>query len=49
MFLWRRRAIRAALQRYTGLVQTLGPMVGSPTMLERAYEAIRRRSRSTTR
>jgi mannose-1-phosphate guanylyltransferase len=42
MFLWRRRAIRSALERYTGLVQTLGPMVGSPSMLERAYESIRK-------
>jgi mannose-1-phosphate guanylyltransferase len=42
MFLWRRRAILAALQRYTGLVQTLGPMIGSPSMLERAYESIRK-------
>jgi mannose-1-phosphate guanylyltransferase len=41
MFLWRRRAILAALQRYTGLVQTIGPMIGSPSMLERAYESIR--------
>ena len=29
IFLWRRRAIRAALGRYTGLLQSLGPMVGS--------------------
>ena len=42
MFLWRRRAIRAALERYTGLVQTLGPMVASPAMLERAYESIQK-------
>lgn len=42
IFLWRRRAIRTALQRHTGLVQTLGPMVGSPTMLARAYESIQR-------
>lgn len=42
IFLWRRRAIRAALGRYTGLLQTLGPMVGSPQMLDRAYESIRR-------
>jgi mannose-1-phosphate guanylyltransferase len=42
MFLWRRRVIRAALERYTGLLQSLGPMVGSPSMLERAYEAIQR-------
>ncbi len=41
-FLWRRRAIRAALGRYTGLLQSLGPMVGSPASLERAYEAIQR-------
>jgi mannose-1-phosphate guanylyltransferase len=42
IFLWRRRTINAALQRYTGLLQSLGPMVGSPSMLERAYEAIQR-------
>ena len=42
MFLWRRRAIRAALARHTGLLQTLGPMVGSMTTLETAYEAIQR-------
>jgi mannose-1-phosphate guanylyltransferase len=42
IFLWRRRAITAALQRYTGLLQTLGPMAASPTMLERAYESIQR-------
>lgn len=40
MFLWRRRAIRAALLRYTGLLQSLEPMAGAPQMLERAYEAI---------
>jgi mannose-1-phosphate guanylyltransferase len=40
MFLWRRRAIRAALLRYTGLVQSLEPMFGAPQLLERAYEAI---------
>ena len=28
MFLWRRRAIRAALERHTGFIQSLGPMVG---------------------
>ena len=42
MFLWRRRTIRAALERYTGLLQSLGPMVGTPSMLEHAYEAIQR-------
>jgi mannose-1-phosphate guanylyltransferase len=42
IFLWRRRAILAALGRYTGLPQSLGPMVGSPQMLDRAYESIQR-------
>lgn len=42
IFLWRRRAIHAALVRHTGLVQTLGPMIGSPPMLARAYESIQR-------
>jgi mannose-1-phosphate guanylyltransferase len=42
IFLWRRRTIVAALGRYTGLLQSLGPMTGSLAMLERAYEAIQR-------
>jgi mannose-1-phosphate guanylyltransferase len=42
IFLWRRRTISAALGRYTGLLQSLGPMAGSPASLERAYEAIQR-------
>jgi mannose-1-phosphate guanylyltransferase len=42
IFVWRRRAILDAIGRYTGLLQSLGPMVGSPAMLERAYEAIQR-------
>lgn len=42
IFLWRRGAIRAALARYTGLLQTIGPMAESPAMLERAYESIQR-------
>jgi len=42
IFLWRRRAITAALGRYTGLLQSLGPMVASPQMLNRAYESIQR-------
>ena len=42
IFLWQRAAIRAALGRYTGLLQSLGPMAGSPTSLEHAYEAIQR-------
>lgn len=42
IFLWRRGAIREVLGRYTGLLQTLGPMAESPAMLERAYESIQR-------
>ncbi len=42
IFLWRRAAIGRALTRYTGLLQSLGPMVGTPSSLERAYEAIQR-------
>ncbi|MFL5777882.1 MAG: sugar phosphate nucleotidyltransferase [Chloroflexota bacterium] len=42
IFLWRRRTIRAALERYTGLVQTLGPMVASASALEEAYELIKK-------
>ena len=42
IFLWRRRTITAALGRYTGLLQSLGPMAGSPASLARAYEAIQR-------
>jgi mannose-1-phosphate guanylyltransferase len=42
IFLWRRRAIGQALTRYTGLLQSLGPMVGTPSTLEHAYEAIQR-------
>jgi mannose-1-phosphate guanylyltransferase len=42
IFLWRRRAIGQALTRYTGLLQSLGPMVGTPSSLQDAYEAIQR-------
>ncbi|MEK6721054.1 MAG: sugar phosphate nucleotidyltransferase [Chloroflexota bacterium] len=42
IFLWRRRAIRAALERHTGFVQSLGPMIGSPATLAQAYESIQR-------
>ncbi len=42
IFLWRRRTITDALGRYTGLLQSLGPMAGSPASLERAYEAIQK-------
>ena len=41
MFVWRRRAIRAALERYTGLIQSIEPMFGSADQLAHAYEAIR--------
>jgi mannose-1-phosphate guanylyltransferase len=40
IFLWRRAAITAALGRFTGLLQTLRPMVGATMLLESAYEAI---------
>src|SRR5436190_6077857 len=42
IFVWRRRAILAALARYTGLLQSLGPMIRSPVLLEQAYNAIQR-------
>jgi mannose-1-phosphate guanylyltransferase len=42
IFLWRRRAIGQSLTRYTGLLQSLGPMVGSPASLQHASEAIQR-------
>ena len=42
IFLWQRQAIRLALGRFTGLLQTIGPMAESPVMLERAYESIQR-------
>jgi mannose-1-phosphate guanylyltransferase len=38
IFLWRRRAIHAALARYTGLMTLLGPMIGSESGLATAYE-----------
>jgi mannose-1-phosphate guanylyltransferase len=40
IFLWRRDAITSALGRFTGLLQTLRPMVGAAMLLESAYEAI---------
>lgn len=40
VFLWRRGSITSALGRFTGLLQTLRPMVGAPMLLEAAYEAI---------
>jgi len=41
MFLWRRRAIRSVLQRYTGLIQSLEPVYRTPTLLEKAYDGIK--------
>ncbi len=41
MFLWRRRAIRAALQQYTGLVQLIEPTLAAPTLLQHAYEQLK--------
>lgn len=38
IFLWRRRAIQAALARYTGLMTLLGPVIGSESGLASAYE-----------
>jgi len=41
MFLWRRRAIRSVLQRYTGLIQSLEPVYRTPALLEKAYDGIK--------
>jgi mannose-1-phosphate guanylyltransferase len=41
MFLWRRRAIRSILQRYTGLLQSLEPVYRTPNLLEKAYDGIK--------
>ena len=41
IFLWRRRAIIAALERYTGLVQLLGPTTSAPALLQHAYEQLK--------
>lgn len=41
IFLWRRRAIRAALQRYTGLIQLIEPSIASPNLLQDAYEQLK--------
>lgn len=38
IFLWRRRAIQAALAKYTGLVTMFGPVVRSESGLATAYE-----------
>jgi mannose-1-phosphate guanylyltransferase len=41
IFLWRRRAIRDALERYTGLVTLLGPVAASEAGLGAAYDQLR--------
>ncbi len=41
IFLWRRRAIRTALERYTGLIQLIGPTVAAPALLQHAYEQLK--------
>jgi len=41
MFLWRRRAIRHALERYTGLIQLIEPTLAAPTLLQHAYEQLK--------
>jgi mannose-1-phosphate guanylyltransferase len=38
MFLWRRRSIRAALERYTSLPTVIAPAVGSDLALQLAYD-----------
>ncbi len=41
MFLWRRRAIRAALERYTGLIRLLEPTIRAPALLSHAYDQLK--------
>ncbi len=41
MFVWRRRAIRAALERYTGLLQLIEPTLSAPALLQHAYEQLK--------
>lgn len=40
IFLWRRAAIRRAIERYTGLLTMLGPAIGSPVALAAAYDRL---------
>lgn len=40
MFLWRRRAILAALERYTSLMTVIGPAASSELALRMAYERV---------
>ena len=41
IFVWRRAAIRAALQRYTALITALEPVRGSEGLLASAYDRLR--------
>ena len=41
MFLWRRRAIRSAFERYTGLIGLLEPTIRAPVLLAHAYEQLK--------
>ena len=41
IFLWRRRTIRTALERFTGLIQLIGPTIAAPTLLQHAYEQLK--------
>jgi mannose-1-phosphate guanylyltransferase len=41
IFVWRRAAIRAALERYTALITALEPLRGSEGLLENAYDRLK--------
>jgi mannose-1-phosphate guanylyltransferase len=41
IFLWQRRAIRDAIERYTGLMTMIGTVAGSETGLQAAYDRLR--------
>jgi mannose-1-phosphate guanylyltransferase len=41
IFLWQRRAIRDAIERYTGLVTMIGAVAGSDSGLEAAYDRLK--------
>jgi mannose-1-phosphate guanylyltransferase len=41
MFVWRRRAIRSAFERYSGLIGLLEPTIRAPALLAHAYEQLK--------
>jgi mannose-1-phosphate guanylyltransferase len=41
IFLWQRRAIRDAIERYTGLMTMIGTVAGSETGLQAAYDVLK--------